>query len=64
MEGLDFVFNRANLGPTDIIMEDKPHTWDHRFPSGIDLSPSVTDDPFCWRVEVQKALEAHRFDDV
>jgi hypothetical protein len=84
MDCLNLVFNHADLGPTNIIVENKPNSgklgiidfeiagyfprcWirtKFRISSGMDLSRSVTDDPFWWRREVQKALGANGFDDV
>jgi hypothetical protein len=84
MDCLNFVFNHADLGPTNIIVEDKPNSgkvgivdfeiagyfprsWirtKFQISSGMDLSRSVADDPYWWRVEVQKALGANGFDDV
>jgi hypothetical protein len=84
MDCLNFVFTYTNLGPMNIIVEDKPNLGKvgiinfkiaGYFPqswirtkfwifSRIDLSPSVTNDPHWWRVEVQKALGANGFDNV
>lgn len=84
MDCLNFVFNHADLGPPNIIVEDEPNSgkvgiidfeiagyfprsWirtKFRISSGMDLSRSVADDPYWWRVEVQKALGANGFDDV
>jgi len=84
MDCSNIVFNHADLGPTNIIVEVKPYSgkvgiihfeivgyfprsWirtKFRISSGMDVSCSIANDPYWWRVEVQKALGANGFDDV